>query len=409
VAGRSHVVSSFTIVKGTLIEETYTVFRGWDCALSKAENLKRAREGNTIAATSANWALNVAKTLNRRFDPAGRDRALVELAKAGCPREVWKPLLLYHMTRDEFLVRDFLINWLYPQFTKGTYRLSTEEVVGYLKTLESKKDIKWSGQWSESTTSRVAAGLLRLTADFGLLTGTVHKEFVSYHLPEESFLYLLHAMMEKEANARRVIFTQRYVVQFLTDNTLGRTWCEMRRGDTQLAQLDYLVTDEAIPERAPKDPRDLRILDPACGSGHFLLYAFDLLAGDPSRGSAGIYEEAWRSESTPPSKATGRALREDYGAIDALRRAVPELILRHNLYGVDIDPRAVQIAALALWMRAQRAYNAFDIATGKRPRIARTNIVTAEPMPGDRSMVADFAATLRPKSWASFSSAWSTR
>jgi hypothetical protein len=166
----------------------------------------------------------------------------------------------------------------------------------------------------------------------------------------------------------------------------------------QLADLDYLVKpEEGFEARAPKDPRDLRVLDPACGSGHFLLYAFDLLAGDPIRSFSGIYEEAWRADAAPQSEVTGRTLREDYDTEQALRRAVPELILRHNLHGVDIDPRAAQIAGLALWMRAQRAYRDHKVVAKERPLIERTNIVTAEPMPGDRSMVADFASTLQPQ------------
>ena len=201
----------------------------------------------------------------------------------------------------------------------------------------------------------------------------------------------------RELAVRNQFFTPRYVVQFLTDNSLGRTWCEMRGVDTQLAHLDYLVKPEAgFDERPSKDPRDLRVLDPACGSGHFLLYAFDLLAGDPTRSFFGIYEEAWRAEVAPKSEVTGQTLKEDYDSESALRRAVPELVLKHNLHGVDIDLRAVQIAGLALWMRAQRAYNDHKIAAQDRPLIGRTNLVTAEPMPGDRAMVAEFALTLRP-------------
>jgi hypothetical protein len=202
---RSSVVSSFTIIKGSLIEQTYAVFRDWDYTVSKLENLKRVRGENTIGATSTHWARDVSKVLNRRFDPAGRDRPLVELAKSGCEHEVWKPLLLYHMTRDEFLVRDFLVNWLYPHFIAGAYRLHAEDVLPYLQALSKKKGIEWSGSWSESTLERVASGLLRIAADFGLLKGVQAKEFASYHLPEPSFLYLLHAMTDHEANARRII------------------------------------------------------------------------------------------------------------------------------------------------------------------------------------------------------------
>ncbi len=220
---------------------------------------------------------------------------------------------------------------------------------------------------------------------------------------------------------RNQFFTPRYVVEFLTDNTLGRTWYEMQRGDTCLTDVcRYLVrrpveiflvegeeapvgtrngasdTDENltqeellrqpvyIPYRRKKDPRRLRILDPACGSGHFLLYTYDLLTH--------IYAEAY-ADPDP----TFDALRRDYQMLDDLRRDVPRLILRHNLHGVDIDPRAVQIAALALWLRAQRSYQAMGYQRGEtRPQITRSNLVTAEPMPGDRAMLDEFTATLNP-------------
>lgn len=239
----------------------------------------------------------------------------------------------------------------------------------------------------------------------------------------------------RELAVRNQFFTPRYVVEFLTDNTLGRIWYEMCQGNTHLVyQCNYLVqrpieiflgegespSDESsvashqspaadhrlltaddlsqekllkqpvyITFRAKKDPRDLKILDPACGSGHFLLYAFDLLVI--------IYEEAWKDDTGPSSKATGHRLRDDYAMLKDLQRALPELVLRHNLHGIDIDPRAAQIAALALWMRAQRAYKDFGIARGERPPIAKTNIVVAEPMPGEKELQQEFIASLDKK------------
>jgi hypothetical protein len=216
----------------------------------------------------------------------------------------------------------------------------------------------------------------------------------------------------RELAVRNQFFTPRYVVEFLTDNTLGRTWVEMRHGDTRLvATCRYLVKPPGevfLPEgatappvnddapakprtssvlfRALKDPRDLRVLDPACGSGHFLLYSFDLLLV--------IYEEAWGDLSSPASEATGRPLAVDYPSLDELRRALPGLVLRHNLYGVDIDPRAAQIAALALWMRAQRAWNEFGVRRVERPLVMRTNVVVAEPMPGEADLLEDLCGRL---------------
>jgi hypothetical protein len=196
----------------------------------------------------------------------------------------------------------------------------------------------------------------------------------------------------REMAVRNQFFTPRYVVQFLTDNTLGRLWLEMHGEKTRLNTIcEYFApsTGEPVQVRPRKDPRDLRVLDPACGSGHFLLYSFDLLLT--------IYEEAWAAEKpAPASAATGRTLREDYPDVRDLRHAAPKLIVENNLYGVDIDPRCAQIAALALWLRAQRAWKDLGASSRERAHIHRTHIVVAEPMPGDAALVDEFAARLDP-------------
>lgn len=189
-----------------------------------------------------------------------------------------------------------------------------------------------------------------------------------------------------ELSFRNQFFTPRYVVEFLTDNTLGRTWYEMRQGQTTLTErCAYMVRrpDETIPARDKKDPREIRVIDPACGSGHFLLYCFDLFEV--------IYAEAYDDPDL------GRALRTDYPDRAAYLRAVPVLIIENNLHGIDIDQRATQIAALALWLRAQRTYSEMNLKPGDRPHVRRSNIVCAEPMPGERDLLDEFTAGLTPR------------
>ena len=148
-----------------------------------------------------------------------------------------------------------------------------------------------------------------------------------------------------------------------------------------------------IPHRPKKDPREIRILDPACGSGHFLLYCFGLLLV--------IYEEAYDDPDL------GSELQVDYATKDDFRRLLPGLILRHNLHGIDIDLRAVQIAVLALWLRCQRYWSeilgpsslAKDKTQWTRDQGLRTNrksnVVCAEPMPGEKELLDEFLKTLR--------------
>src|SRR4029077_18393889 len=161
MSSRAATVSSFTVIKGAMIPETYAVFAAWDFKKSKRENLDLLRRENFIGARSATWLRDVAKVLNRRFEPDGRDRALVLLAKSGCDLEEWKPLLLWHMTRDEFLVRDFLQNWLFPAYDSGAFRIRPEELHDYLRDVV-KRGGTTEHAWSESTLNRVAAGLLKM-------------------------------------------------------------------------------------------------------------------------------------------------------------------------------------------------------------------------------------------------------
>ena len=119
------------------------------------------------------------------------------------------------------------------------------------------------------------------------------------------------------------LFTPHWIVRYLVENSLGRLWLLNRPESGLAAQMDYYIA----PEEPETDflriarPEDIRICDPACGSGHMLTYAFDLLTA--------IYEE------------------EGYDATE-----IPTLILRHNLTGVEIDDRAGALAAFALVMKA---------------------------------------------------------
>jgi len=145
---------------------------------------------------------------------------------------------------------------------------------------------------------------------------------------------------------------------------------------------------EYIAIRALKDPRDITVLDPACGSGHFLLYCFDLLWH--------IYHEAYDDSTTTKNHKTGRTLKEDYPDRADFSKNVPGLILRYNLHGIDIDRRATQIATLALWLRAHRAFQELEMGRTDRPAITKSNIVCAEPMPGEEELLNEFTRSLHP-------------
>jgi hypothetical protein len=193
----------------------------------------------------------------------------------------------------------------------------------------------------------------------------------------------------RELAVRNQFFTPRYVVEFLVDNSLGRQWFNWTGAQTSLADsCQYLLIkpEERTSAEAPthlRDPRTIKLLDPACGSMHFGLYAFDLFEV--------IYREAWRWEQQhgPGSLTSEEGLEPlsvTYDDEEAFARDVPRLIIERNIFGVDIDPRATQIASLALWLRAQRAWHNAGVKANERPLIQKGNVVAAVAPPTESEL-----------------------
>lgn len=175
-----------------------------------------------------------------------------------------------------------------------------------------------------------------------------------------------------EIPAATQLFTPHWIVRYLVENSLGRLWMLNRPSSRLVERMEYYIdagraqnelarsaevkedVDEHSEEHiAPVDeetdfleiskPEELKVIDPACGSGHMLTYAFDLLYA--------IYEE------------------EGYGPAE-----IPGLILTHNLYGTEIDPRAGALAAFALTMKARARQRTFF------SKEVESNICVIEPI-----------------------------
>lgn len=133
-----------------------------------------------------------------------------------------------------------------------------------------------------------------------------------------------------EIPAATQLFTPHWIVRYLVENSLGRLWMLNRPASRLVDQMDYYIApvDGETDFLKVTSPEELTVIDPACGSGHMLTYAFDLLYA--------IYEE----EGYAPSE-------------------IPGLILTHNLQGTEIDPRAGALAAFALTMKARARQRTF--------------------------------------------------
>ena len=133
------------------------------------------------------------------------------------------------------------------------------------------------------------------------------------------------------------VYTPQWVVKFLVDNTLGKQYLEMYPDsrfmiDEETGKTKYLIAN--APKHQVRHPKKngvlgIKLIDPACGSGNFLIYAFS------------VFYDMYVDQM------------ENYGA-DFSRRDIPKLIVENNLYGVDLDERAVQLTQIALFIKAMQ-------------------------------------------------------
>jgi hypothetical protein len=140
------------------------------------------------------------------------------------------------------------------------------------------------------------------------------------------------------------LYTERYMVDYLVQNSLGAIWMELYPDSKLCENWPYFVKDQDLKPREPRPVKSLTFLDPACGSGHFLLVAFDLLVQ--------MYEEEARlaSEGKIPKEWV------------VPRERIATTIIESNLHGIDIDLRSVQLSWLTLYLRMrehQKSVGAF--------------------------------------------------
>ena len=134
------------------------------------------------------------------------------------------------------------------------------------------------------------------------------------------------------------LFTPDWIVRYMAQNSVGRLWIESYPNSALRSEMKYYVEDAEQAEEVQKtideikyknvNPEDIRIIEPCCGSGHILVYVFDLLCK--------MYEERGYQ-----------------------KRDIPTLILKNNLVGLDVDKRAAQLASFSLIMKARSVNNRF--------------------------------------------------
>ena len=147
-----------------------------------------------------------------------------------------------------------------------------------------------------------------------------------FYISEKKDQVIGKVVKSEDIPAATQLFTPNWIVKYMVQNSLGRQWLQAHPESTLKNEMAYYVEGESdarlVGSNSSLNPEDIKLIDPASGSGHILVEAYDLLKA--------IYQErGYRS------------------------RDIPQLILENNLYGLDIDTRAAQLSGFALMMKAR--------------------------------------------------------
>lgn len=172
------------------------------------------------------------------------------------------------------------------------------------------------------------------------------------------------------------LFTPRWIVRFLVENTLGRLWVNMHPDSCLIDSLTYLVPLSEPPTgnqpTTTKLVGDISLLDPACGTMHFGLVAFDLFVEMYREELARAGTQGWLEQATVSSDAE-----------------IPAAIIRNNLFGIDIDLRSVQLSALTFYLKAK--------SINKSAQIDDHNLACADVLPLDGQRLGSFIREMQFK------------
>ncbi|TKK14314.1 BREX-1 system adenine-specific DNA-methyltransferase PglX [Pseudomonas fluorescens] len=214
-----------------------------------------------------------------------------------------------------------------------------------------------------------------------------------FYISEKKDEVIGKVVNSEDIPAATQLFTPNWIVQYLVQNSLGRLWLMANPNSTLKergvmpyyiepaeqppevkAQLDALIKVRLDEDEGTLNPESLTILDPACGSGHILVEAYNLLRA--------IYEER------------GYRMRD-----------IPRLILQKNLYGLDIDDRAAQLACFALLMKAREDDHRLFDDNSNPPHLNVMSVQESYGLPDEEISVAIINAAVRVEGGHEFKTA----
>jgi hypothetical protein len=275
-------------IHGYIEEHPFSLFEGSDGS-SEPEILKNVTDLNDWKELNFNLALDL-KTQNKTEDLY----RLILTAQCDSLGKIIPFLFSYHAAEIELLLPDGLL--LSDSIIKEMISVLNEESLGEVESL-----------------------------------GWLYQFYISEK--KDTLMKAKKAYKTDEIPAVTQLFTPNWIVQYLTQNSIGRLWLSVYPSSPLKDKMEYYIepaeqTDEVNKQLADitpdsLNPEEVTVLDPACGSGHILVEAYNLLKE--------IYLERGYQE-----------------------KEIPRLILKNNLFGLDIDDRAAQLARFVLLMRARQ-------------------------------------------------------
>lgn len=235
-AHASPLYSSKIIKAGALLPDTKALLNSWDMQLPVNENLQRVRRQNLLGKSSRSRAEDVLAIFRQRYVAEENvARALATILKHQCNGNTLDRILYFHAVRADALLRDVVIEFLLPQWSRGIMEIDVNEVESTLRNWL--KEGKTSSPWGDYTIRRVTRGVLSTLRDFGVLQGAVNKRIAPAYLSVQAFAYIAFYLKQHQPSGAKLLDLVDWKLFFLPREGVERFFLEAH----QHGLLEYHV------------------------------------------------------------------------------------------------------------------------------------------------------------------------
>jgi len=233
--------SSKILKSGAILSETKILLANWDDSASIQDNFNNFCQKNILGKASRSRVEDILRIFRKRYlNESQVTKALISLTRAKHSADRLDQILYFHAARSDPLIRDFVIEVLWPRYQSGRQDILVEDAENWIRKKISKG--LTARPWSDNTIEKSAQGLMSTLRDFGVLRGLKNKHLAPAYLRVDAFCYIAYNLSRIQPSGKRLLESTEWQLFFLGTEAVEHLFMEAH----QQHLLDYHAAGSVV-------------------------------------------------------------------------------------------------------------------------------------------------------------------